>query len=146
MYWVAPLFLDLAAVPGDDIGIVLCEMIARVSADPDFLPRTNDFGVNGVAFRSQYGLDCPEDFLAVALAACSVAAEVWEAPFSIPRAPTHPLPFPRAHVASVNVHGRLFQARNSSANVLMHTAGTGTAQLSTAGGDAASYILGPRCR
>lgn len=79
MYWVAPLFLDLAAVPGDDIGIVLCEMIARVSADPDFLPRTNDFGVNGVAFRSQYGLDCPEDFLAVALAACSVAAEVWEA-------------------------------------------------------------------
>lgn len=31
-------------------GICLCELIARVSADPDFLPRTEDFGLDKISF------------------------------------------------------------------------------------------------
>ena len=46
-------------------GIVLCELIARTSADPDVLPRTENFGVDYIAF-SKLCLDCPPEFLKVA--------------------------------------------------------------------------------
>ena len=32
-------------------GIVLCELIGRVEADPDIMPRTNSFGVDQEVFR-----------------------------------------------------------------------------------------------
>lgn len=57
-------------------GIILCEIIARVSADPDFLPRTGDFGVNFAEFRALCTEPCPADFLAATMAACSVHADV----------------------------------------------------------------------
>ena len=46
-------------------GIILCEIIARVEADPDKLPRTENFGVDYVAF-SKLVDDCPLNFLNLA--------------------------------------------------------------------------------
>ena len=65
-FWMSPEclrgeFYDQAA----DIfsfGILMCELIARVSADPDFLPRTQNFGVEYKAFSLLCPL-CPPDFL-----------------------------------------------------------------------------------
>lgn len=47
-------------------GIVLCEIIGRVQADPDFLPRSNDFGLNQNAFREKFCTSCPEPFYMIA--------------------------------------------------------------------------------
>ncbi|EOA93410.1 Dual specificity testis-specific protein kinase 2, partial [Anas platyrhynchos] len=53
-------------------GIILCETIARVPADPDYLPRTEDFGLNVTAFHTMVGLDCPAAFLQMAFHCCSM--------------------------------------------------------------------------
>ena len=54
-------------------GIVLCELIALVEADPDHLPRTPNFGVDYLAF-SNLLLDpqCPPDFLKLAFSCAQV--------------------------------------------------------------------------
>ncbi|XP_055328902.1 LOW QUALITY PROTEIN: dual specificity testis-specific protein kinase 2-like [Paramacrobiotus metropolitanus] len=52
-------------------GIVLCEMIARIASDPDVLPRTQNFGVDYVAF-SEMSHDCPPDFLQITFKCCLV--------------------------------------------------------------------------
>ena len=41
-------------------------MIARVDADPDFLPRTENFGVDYIAFSGIVNEECPPEFLQVA--------------------------------------------------------------------------------
>ena len=46
-------------------GIIMCELIARMGADPDVLPRTSNFGVDYIAF-SAICLDCPADFIQLA--------------------------------------------------------------------------------
>ncbi|EPY78570.1 dual specificity testis-specific protein kinase 1 [Camelus ferus] len=55
-YWMAPEVLrgELYDEKADvfAFGIVLCELIARVPADPDYLPRTEDFGLDVPAFRT----------------------------------------------------------------------------------------------
>ena len=43
-------------------GIVMCELIARIEADPDILPRTQNFGVEYKAFCALCP-SCPADFL-----------------------------------------------------------------------------------
>ena len=43
----------------------MCELIARMGADPDVLPRTSNFGVDYIAF-SAICLDCPADFIQLA--------------------------------------------------------------------------------
>ncbi|XP_040399139.1 dual specificity testis-specific protein kinase 1-like isoform X5 [Cygnus olor] len=53
-------------------GIILCETIARVPADPDYLPRTEDFGLDVTAFHTMVGLDCPAAFLQMAFHCCSM--------------------------------------------------------------------------
>ncbi|KAK8772289.1 hypothetical protein V5799_024467 [Amblyomma americanum] len=53
-------------------GIILCEMIVRLEADPDVLPRTADFGVDRLALRRLCPDDCPPAFLRLALACCQV--------------------------------------------------------------------------
>jgi protein kinase 2 len=40
----------------------MCELISRVDADPDVLPRTENFGVDYIAFSAMCP-NCPPDFL-----------------------------------------------------------------------------------
>lgn len=48
------------------------QIIGRVSADPDYLPRRSDFGLNEAAFVDKFclGAGCPEPFYRVAFLAC----------------------------------------------------------------------------
>jgi len=67
-------------------GIICCEIIGRVQADPDYLPRTTDFGLNVELFRKKYcEADCPKHFIRVAIACCEL--EPAKRP---PFAKTHP--------------------------------------------------------
>ena len=74
-FWMSPEclrgeFYDQAA----DIfsfGILMCELIARVSADPDFLPRTQNFGVEYKAFSLLCPL-CPPDFLKITFSCVTI--------------------------------------------------------------------------
>ncbi|NXN11336.1 TESK1 kinase, partial [Indicator maculatus] len=75
-YWMAPEVLrgefydekvDVFAY-----GIVLCETIARIPADPDYLPRTEDFGLDVATFRTMVEIDCPVTFLQLAFHCCSM--------------------------------------------------------------------------
>ncbi|XP_067105830.1 dual specificity testis-specific protein kinase 2-like [Osmerus mordax] len=77
-YWMAPEVLrgeiynqkvDVFAY-----GIILCEIIARIEADPDILPRTEDFGLDVDAFENMIG-DCPLPFLSLAVTCCNMSAE-----------------------------------------------------------------------
>ncbi|XP_069794900.1 dual specificity testis-specific protein kinase 2 isoform X2 [Narcine bancroftii] len=52
-------------------GIILCEIIARVQADPDYLPRTVNFGLDYDAFQNMVG-DCPPSFLQLAFDCCNM--------------------------------------------------------------------------
>ncbi|XP_068521336.1 dual specificity testis-specific protein kinase 1-like isoform X3 [Anas acuta] len=75
-YWMAPELLrgEIYNEKADVFayGIILCETIARVPADPDYLPRTEDFGLNVTAFHTMVGLDCPAAFLQMAFHCCSM--------------------------------------------------------------------------
>ncbi|KAG1944527.1 dual specificity testis-specific protein kinase [Pimephales promelas] len=77
-YWMAPEVLrgehynekvDVFA-----FGIILCEIIGRIQADPDFLPRTEDFGLDVEAFRQMVG-DCPPHFFNLTVICCSMNPE-----------------------------------------------------------------------
>ncbi|XP_007945107.2 dual specificity testis-specific protein kinase 1 [Orycteropus afer afer] len=84
-YWMAPEVLrgELYDEKADAFafGIVLCELIARVPADPDYLPRTEDFGLDVAAFRTLVGADCPLPFLLLAIHCCSMEPSA-RAPFT----------------------------------------------------------------
>uniref|UniRef100_A0A8C0IN74 Testis associated actin remodelling kinase 1 n=1 Tax=Chelonoidis abingdonii TaxID=106734 RepID=A0A8C0IN74_CHEAB len=72
-YWMAPEVLRGAVNEKADVfayGIILCETIARVPADPDYLPRTEDFGLDIAAFCNMVGDDCPAAFLQLAFHCC----------------------------------------------------------------------------
>lgn len=57
-------------------GIICCEIIGRVQADPDYLPRTSDFGLNVELFRKKYcEADCPKHFIRIAIACCELDPE-----------------------------------------------------------------------
>ncbi|XP_069354933.1 dual specificity testis-specific protein kinase 1 [Maniola hyperantus] len=51
-------------------GIILCQLIARVDADPDVLPRTDNFGLNYMAFVELCDEDTVPDFLRLAFHCC----------------------------------------------------------------------------
>uniref|UniRef100_A0A4W5JLJ6 dual-specificity kinase n=1 Tax=Hucho hucho TaxID=62062 RepID=A0A4W5JLJ6_9TELE len=73
-YWMAPEVLR-GEVYDEKVdvfayGIILCEIIARIEADPDFLPRTEDFGLDVDAFENLVG-DCPTPFLNLAVLCCN---------------------------------------------------------------------------
>uniref|UniRef100_A0A8B9IC84 dual-specificity kinase n=1 Tax=Anser brachyrhynchus TaxID=132585 RepID=A0A8B9IC84_9AVES len=78
-YWMAPEVLrgEIYNEKADVFayGIILCETIARVPADPDYLPRTEDFGLDVTAFRTMVGIDCPAAFLQLAFHCCSGAGD-----------------------------------------------------------------------
>uniref|UniRef100_A0A670Z0G4 dual-specificity kinase n=1 Tax=Pseudonaja textilis TaxID=8673 RepID=A0A670Z0G4_PSETE len=75
-YWMAPEVLrgELYNEKADVFayGIILCETIARVPADPDYLPRTEDFGLDVAAFCNLVGADCPAAFLQLAFHCCTM--------------------------------------------------------------------------
>ncbi|XP_045446621.1 dual specificity testis-specific protein kinase 2 [Melitaea cinxia] len=51
-------------------GIILCQLIARVDADPDVLPRTDNFGLNYMAFVELCDEDTVPEFLRLAFNCC----------------------------------------------------------------------------
>lgn len=55
-------------------GIIVCEIIGRVEADPDYLPRNNDFGLNQQIFKEKFCLSCgcPVPFYKVAFLCCDL--------------------------------------------------------------------------
>lgn len=76
-YWMAPEVLR-GEVYNEKVdvfayGIILCEIIARIQADPDILPRTEDFGLDVETFQHMVG-DCPPDFLELAVTCCNMNA------------------------------------------------------------------------
>ena len=75
-YWISPECLKGQYYDeSSDVfsyGIVLCELIARVEADPDQLPRTNNFGLDYMAFLDLCNYDVVPDFLNLAFMCCSV--------------------------------------------------------------------------
>ncbi|NWT07702.1 TESK1 kinase, partial [Vireo altiloquus] len=75
-YWMAPEVLrgEIYNEKADVFayGIILCETIARVPADPDYLPRTEDFGLDVTTFRTMVEIDCPAAFLQLAFHCCSM--------------------------------------------------------------------------
>ncbi|XP_009996768.1 PREDICTED: dual specificity testis-specific protein kinase 1-like [Chaetura pelagica] len=74
-YWMAPEVLrgEIYNEKADVFayGIILCETIARVPADPDYLPRTEDFGLDITTFRTMVAIDCPPAFLQLTFHCCS---------------------------------------------------------------------------
>ncbi|XP_061558199.1 LIM domain kinase 1-like isoform X2 [Phycodurus eques] len=79
-YWMAPEMINGKSyderVDVFSFGIVICEIIGRVSADPDFLPRSNDFGLNVAAFiEQQQPSACPLTFLPLAALCCDLDAD-----------------------------------------------------------------------
>ncbi|KAM9846966.1 LIM domain kinase 1-like [Aulostomus maculatus] len=79
-YWMAPEMINGKSyderVDVFSFGIMICEIIGRVSADPDCLPRTNDFGLNVAGFLQQYHPpQCPSAFLPLAALCCGMDAD-----------------------------------------------------------------------
>uniref|UniRef100_A0A2A4K1Y5 non-specific serine/threonine protein kinase n=1 Tax=Heliothis virescens TaxID=7102 RepID=A0A2A4K1Y5_HELVI len=77
-YWMAPEMMNGNVydekVDVFSFGIILCEIIGRVSADPDFLPRRTDFGLNEPLFVEKFcrASSCPEPFYRIAFLACDL--------------------------------------------------------------------------
>ncbi|KAM8960709.1 LIM domain kinase 2 [Pelodytes ibericus] len=76
-YWMAPEMLNGKQydekVDVFSFGIVLCEIIGQVYADPDCLPRTLDFGLNVQLFwRKFVARDCPAGFFPLATSCCQL--------------------------------------------------------------------------
>ncbi|KAI1902855.1 hypothetical protein AGOR_G00020580 [Albula goreensis] len=79
-YWMAPEMIHGKSyderVDIFSFGIMLCEIIGRVNADPDYLPRTMDFGLNVKGFLDHYcPPDCPPSFFPIAARCCDLDAE-----------------------------------------------------------------------
>jgi len=53
------------------------QIIGRVLADPDYLPRTVDFGLNADAFHKKFCVttDCPDPFFKIAIMCCQMTAD-----------------------------------------------------------------------
>ncbi|XP_017086985.2 LIM domain kinase 1 isoform X1 [Drosophila bipectinata] len=75
-YWMAPeMMKGLKYDEKVDVfsfGIILCEIIGRVEADPDFMPRNSDFSLNQQEFREKFCAQCPEAFVKVAFVCCDL--------------------------------------------------------------------------
>ncbi|XP_031573285.1 LIM domain kinase 2-like [Actinia tenebrosa] len=75
-FWMAPEMLNGKdydeRVDVFSYGIVMCEIIGRVYADPEFLPRTKYFGIDEEAYRKKFCTECPEVFYQAAFNCCSM--------------------------------------------------------------------------
>ncbi|XP_029469061.1 dual specificity testis-specific protein kinase 1-like isoform X2 [Rhinatrema bivittatum] len=76
-FWMAPEMLR--GEPYDrkvdvfSFGIVLCEILGRITADPEVLPRTQDYGLDVTAFHEIIG-ECPKRVLDLAASCCRLEA------------------------------------------------------------------------
>ncbi|XP_065196713.1 uncharacterized protein LOC135828195 [Sycon ciliatum] len=75
-YWMAP---EMMRGKGYDyradifsFGIITCELIGRISADPDEMPRTMEFGLDDKAFRSQFLGQFPAQVFDVPVMCCQL--------------------------------------------------------------------------
>ncbi|XP_017884402.1 LIM domain kinase 1 isoform X2 [Ceratina calcarata] len=75
-YWMAPEMMNGnkydEKVDIFSFGIVVCEIIGRVYADPDYLPRSKDFGLNQHVFKEKFCANCPEMFYRIAFLCCDL--------------------------------------------------------------------------
>ncbi|XP_022183840.2 LIM domain kinase 1 isoform X2 [Nilaparvata lugens] len=75
-YWMAPEMMKGnkydEKVDVFSFGIVLCEIIGRVNADPDYLPRNSDFGLNQNVFKEKFCASCPQHFYKIAFLCCDL--------------------------------------------------------------------------
>ena len=75
-YWMAPEMMKGnkydEKVDIFSFGIVVCEIIGRVQADPDYLPRSSDFGLNKHVFKEKFCTNCPETFYTIAFLCCDL--------------------------------------------------------------------------
>uniref|UniRef100_A0AAQ5ZFM8 LIM domain kinase 1 n=1 Tax=Amphiprion ocellaris TaxID=80972 RepID=A0AAQ5ZFM8_AMPOC len=72
-YWMAPEMIHGDFKTEYVSVFVFLKIIGRVSADPDYLPRTNDFGLNVAGFLQQYHPpQCPSAFLPLAVLCCDM--------------------------------------------------------------------------
>ncbi|XP_031831902.1 LIM domain kinase 1 isoform X3 [Nomia melanderi] len=75
-YWMAPEMMKGnkydEKVDIFSFGIVVCEIIGRVQADPDYLPRSSDFGLNQNVFKEKFCSNCPETFYRIAFLCCDL--------------------------------------------------------------------------
>ena len=68
--WGSPLGLTPPLLPPPP------QIIGRVSADPDYLPRTTDFGLNVRGFLDRYCPPaCPPSFFPIAVCCCDLDPE-----------------------------------------------------------------------
>ncbi|XP_076006899.1 LIM domain kinase 2 [Genypterus blacodes] len=79
-YWMAPEMLHGKRydekVDIFSFGIVLCEIIGKVYADPECLPRTLDFGLHVAKFLEMFlPEDCPPSFFPLAVACCDLTPD-----------------------------------------------------------------------
>lgn len=79
-YWMAPEMLNGKRydekVDIFSFGIVLCEIIGQVNADPECLPRMLDFGLNVRKFKEKFlPEDCPPAFFPLAVACCDLTPD-----------------------------------------------------------------------
>ncbi|TRY94038.1 hypothetical protein DNTS_011952 [Danionella cerebrum] len=78
-FWMAPEMLR--GEPYDrkvdvfSFGIVLCEILARIPADPEILPRTQDYGLDVSAFKALV-TGCPQRLLELAANCCLVSTTI----------------------------------------------------------------------
>ncbi|ROL47445.1 Dual specificity testis-specific protein kinase 2, partial [Anabarilius grahami] len=76
-FWMAPEMLR--GEPYDrkvdvfSFGIMLCEILARIPADPEVLPRTQDYGLDVESFRELVH-GCPERVLELSASCCQMDA------------------------------------------------------------------------
>lgn len=75
-YWMAPEMLNGLTyneqVDVFSFGITTCEIIGRVKADPDYMPRTQDFGLDEKKFKEEFCENCPELFYRIAFLCCQL--------------------------------------------------------------------------
>eukprot|EP01137_Pigoraptor_chileana_P003605 Opistho-2@43984 len=76
-YWMAPEMLRGeeydAKIDVFSYGIVLCEIIGRMKADPDEMPRTSEFGLDVDKFRHHPSCaGCPEALMQLAIDCCAI--------------------------------------------------------------------------
>ncbi|XP_068749971.1 LIM domain kinase 1-like [Montipora capricornis] len=75
-YWMAPEMLNGLTyneqVDVFSFGITMCEIIGRVKADPDYMPRTSKFGLDEKKFKAEFCESCPELFYKIAFLCCDL--------------------------------------------------------------------------